>query len=72
MTPASSLSPGDEPTEHIRYDHCPTCDQWAEFTYLGAQRWPQRLVDLTGVPPVIFLWQCGHCLTTLSEPQVDW
>jgi hypothetical protein len=61
----------DEPVETVCTEYCPSCGQLAEFTYLGAQRWPQRLVELTGMPPVIHLWICGHCHTTVSEPEVD-
>jgi len=60
-----------EPVEQVCVAYCPSCGQLAEFTYLGAQRWPQRLVELTGVPPVIYLWICGNCHTTVSEPAVD-
>lgn len=61
----------DEPVEQVCVQHCPSCGEMAEFSYLGAQRWPQRLVELTGIPPVVHLWVCGSCHTTLSEPQVD-
>lgn len=53
---------------HTRRHRCPTCGQVAEFTYLGEQRWPPRVVEATGMPAVTHLWTCGNCHTTLSEP----
>ncbi len=53
---------------HTRRDRCPTCGQVAVFTFLGEQRWPPRVVEATGMPAVTYLWTCGNCHTTLSEP----
>ncbi|MCB9450907.1 MAG: hypothetical protein H6672_05675 [Anaerolineaceae bacterium] len=61
----------DTPVNDTRSGYCESCGQEVEFTYLGAQRWPQRLVELTGVPPVTYLWVCGCCSTTTSIPKVD-
>ncbi|MBI5671068.1 MAG: hypothetical protein HZC41_23990 [Chloroflexi bacterium] len=46
---------------------CPTCGQVGTFTFLGEQRWPPRVVAATGLGPVVHLWQCNQCQTTLTE-----
>jgi hypothetical protein len=50
---------------------CPTCRQETDFKFLGEQRWPARLVEKLGIPPVSLMWTCSNCHTTLSEPEVD-
>lgn len=50
---------------------CPTCGQAASFTFLGEQQWPARVVQATGIGPVVHLWVCGHCQTTLTETALD-
>lgn len=46
---------------------CPTCGQVGSFTFLGEQHWPSRVVEATGIGPVVHLWQCDQCQTTLTE-----
>ncbi len=47
---------------------CPTCGQFATFTFLGEQRWPPRVAEAMGFTEVMHLWTCSECLTTISEP----
>lgn len=62
----------EEPTAtHNREGHCPTCGQYTVFTFLGVQRWPARLVELTGCPPETLLFTCSACSTTVSEGDIE-
>ncbi len=54
-----------------RIQVCPTCGQVSQFSFLGEQRWPPHVVEATGLGPVVHLWVCGHCQTTLTETYVD-
>ncbi len=44
---------------------CPTCGAHTQFTFIGVQRWPERVAAQLDIPADSALWQCGHCLTTL-------
>jgi len=57
-------------TVHNREGHCPTCGYHTEFRFLGEQRWPARLVEATGCPPVTYLFTCVTCQTTVSEEDI--
>lgn len=46
---------------------CPTCHRRAWFSFQGEQRWPLRVAQALGVEPVVRLWNCHHCHTTVSE-----
>lgn len=62
----------EEPTAvHNRAGHCPTCGSYTEFVFLGVQRWPARLVELTGCPAETLLFTCGACSTTVSEGDIE-
>ena len=54
-----------------REGFCPTCGNHTEFIFLGVQRWPARLVELTGCPPETALFTCAHCKTTVSENDIE-
>lgn len=54
-------------TPQRRQAICPTCAQRTTFTYSGEQRWPSRVAEKMNVAPVMTLWHCDHCHTTLSE-----
>jgi hypothetical protein len=41
-----------------------------EFTFLGEQTWPPEVAEKLGLPAIITLWSCPHCLTTVSEPDL--
>jgi hypothetical protein len=49
---------------------CPTCMSSVEFILLGEQTWPADIAEKLGLPPIITLWSCSHCLTTVSEPDL--
>jgi hypothetical protein len=57
-------------TIHDREGVCPTCGYHTVFHFLGEQRWPARLVELTGCPPVTYLYTCDHCKTSVSETDI--
>jgi hypothetical protein len=56
---------------HHREGFCPTCGNPTEFIFLGVQRWPARLVELTGCPPVTVLYTCSACQSTISEADIE-
>ena len=51
----------------VRIARCPTCETRTEFSYAGEQRWPARIAELNGIDPVVKLWHCGCCHSTVSE-----
>lgn len=61
----------EPPIVHDHEGHCPTCGQYTAFTFLGVQRWPARLVELTGCPPETYLFTCNACNTTVSQTALD-
>lgn len=58
-------------TQHNREGRCPTCGHDTEFIFLGVQRWPARLVELTGCPAETILFTCSACSTTVSEGDIE-
>lgn len=60
-----------KPQMHLgsRQGYCPTCEQETEFTFLGEQRWPPQVAARLGLAPVVKLWSCCCCNTTLTETQ---
>ncbi len=46
---------------------CPSCGKHGRFTHSGVQHWPQAVAAAHNLPPVIHLWTCPHCHSTLSE-----
>jgi hypothetical protein len=53
-----------------RYGTCPTCHQDTQFAFVGEQHWPPRVAEKLGMSPLVHLWSCGHCHTTITEPAV--
>jgi len=51
---------------HLEPQPCPTCKGRTGFKFLGEQRWPERLVKKMGVGPVVTLWRCQDCDTTIT------
>ena len=56
-----------DPGPHTRWAICPSCRQPGEFQDSGQQRWPRAVAAAHGLPPVITLWTCPHCGTTVCE-----
>lgn len=52
-----------------REGFCPTCEQPTHFTYLGEQRWPEKVAAKLGLPAVMLQWTCECCHTTVTEPE---
>jgi len=46
---------------------CPTCHRASHFTKIGEQNWPPKVAEATGLPPLIHLYRCGECHTTVSH-----
>lgn len=55
--------------ERTRTGMCPTCGCEATFTFVGEQRWPEKVARAAGLPVVTQLWTCNCCNTTLAEAQ---
>ena len=60
-----------ESENQSREGRCPSCGKHTVFHLLGEQHWPQRVVEATGCPPVILLWTCDNCLTTVSDANIE-
>jgi hypothetical protein len=65
------MSEQQETDLKTRVGVCPTCGHSTEFTFIGEQHWPPRVVEATGLGPVVQLWMCGTCQTTLTETAAD-
>lgn len=50
---------------------CPTCAQVARFTFVGEQHWPPQVAQAAGLGPLVHLWVCGSCQTTLTETAAE-
>jgi hypothetical protein len=50
---------------------CPTCDAHTTFIYLGEQHYPERVARAAGMTPVVHVWRCHDCQTTLVTPDVE-
>jgi hypothetical protein len=53
--------------DSTRHASCPSCGHHGEFVYLGAQHWPERVAKAAGISPVVYLWDCQSCHSTISE-----
>ena len=71
MNTQSALLMTQHHAPQTRCGHCPTCGQQTHFSFLGEQRWSQRLVEATGCPPVTYLWTCENCHTTVSDADIE-
>ncbi len=54
-----------------RQAHCPSCGQITSFSYSGVQHWPQRVAQAAGIDPVVRLWNCQNCQSTISEQNLQ-
>lgn len=70
MLSASSLT-DNQPPPPRRSARCPSCGKLTEFTFLGVQRWPARVAEAAGISPVVNLWDCHSCHSTISEPSMQ-
>ena len=46
---------------------CPSCGQRRLFDFAGEQHWPEKVAEVAGIEPVVRLWHCRTCNSTLSE-----
>lgn len=50
---------------------CPSCKQRGHFFHAGDQKVPERVAKKMGLDePVIPLWHCPNCKSTISEPDL--
>lgn len=45
---------------------CMACQQQASLMYMGQQEWPAKVAAAMGISPIVTLWRCGHCYTTIT------
>lgn len=50
-----------------RYTLCPTCWHTGHSQFNGQQHWPPAIVRLYDLPPMVNLWTCPNCHSTVSE-----
>lgn len=50
-----------------RQARCPSCDQRVVFSFAGEQHWPVKVAEAIGMEPVMRLWHCHGCQSTISE-----
>lgn len=55
----------------VRQGQCPSCGKHTSFTYSGEQHWPLRVAQAAGISPVVQLWTCKSCNSTLSETNLN-
>lgn len=65
LTMSNNLGPVDDVLAN-----CPTCNHRARFSFAGEQRWPRRVAEAAGLEPIVRLWNCGCCHTTVSEREL--
>lgn len=58
------------PVTPDRYLHCPSCAQLSRFRFSGEQHWPAHIAEAAGIEPIVRLWTCQSCNSTLSEPDL--
>ncbi len=66
-SPESVTSSLTQPALPPRSGFCATCGEETVFVFLGEQRWPAAVAASAGVSPVVHLWTCQACQTTLVE-----
>lgn len=49
---------------------CPSCHQRGYFLHAGDQHWPQRVAEKLGIAPCVSLWECTHCHSTFTDPDL--
>jgi hypothetical protein len=52
--------------EHLTPADCPSCGSDAGFMFLAEQRWPERVAVKMGITPLVTLWRCLTCDTTIT------
>jgi hypothetical protein len=65
-----ALSTNNPILNQERTARCPTCDNRTQFSYAGEQHWPLKVAQAVGIDPVVRLWHCGCCHTTVSEREL--
>jgi ribosomal protein L37AE/L43A len=49
---------------------CPSCKTDTHFTWLGIQRWPEKVALSAGLPRKQTMWQCDNCVTSVMEESI--
>jgi hypothetical protein len=66
-----TLQPAVETKKKSPIARCPNCDTRSQFVYMGEQHWPERVAKASGMTPLVHLWQCENCHTTIVTPDVN-
>lgn len=49
-------------------EYCHSCRREARLVYIGEQTWPLQVANRMGIRPVVTLWRCTICQTTITIP----
>jgi transcription elongation factor Elf1 len=60
-----NATPSRQPKKAV----CPSCNQEATFTCIGHQHWPDNVARALDMNPVIALWRCSNCRSTVTLEQ---
>jgi rubrerythrin len=52
--------------EHLAPEICPSCGSDAGFMFISEQRWPERVAKKLDIAPLVTLWRCLTCDTTVT------
>ncbi len=71
-----SISPNQKhptvpPGKPDRHATCPSCGCETNFSHAGEQHWPVPVAQAVGVDPIVQLWNCQGCHSTLSEQDLQ-
>jgi hypothetical protein len=50
---------------------CPSCQKTACFHFIGNQHWPSDVAEAASLEPVIAIWRCNQCQSSLLETNLD-
>ena len=71
MNPANTTHNNKALPVLLDRDYCPSCGEQAHFTFLGEQRWPEKVAQALGIPTLVQQWICSACHTTFTEPEMQ-
>ncbi len=56
---------------HPKSGVCPSCGEETVFRYNGQQKWPEHIAETMNIPPIITLWNCDICHSTISDNALE-
>lgn len=70
-SPSVHVTDENEQTPSVVTARCPSCGRVSQFRQIGAQEWPEAVARQAGLPPVVRLYLCGVCQSTISEQNLQ-